>query len=303
MKRKAMWTAVVLVLLATMAAGQEQRQFLDVYTVQVKPDKRAEFDAITKKIVAANHQNQGDFWLTMETVYGAGNRVTFISTRQGYGDAEKASETFYGAIQKALGKPGTDKLFQDYNQCVVSSRSEFRLRRWDLSSNAPADSAAMAKMLGESRWLRTTIVHVRPGQIEAFEALARDLKTAREKASPPQTALVSQAVAGQEGTVFYVTLLQKSLADFDALPSMQKLLGDEGYAKFLKVNGDAVANTETLINHFLPELSNAPDDVVAAAPDYWRPKAIMAAKTATKKAAAGVDAATAGKMADKSQQH
>src|SRR5580692_1531234 len=89
MKRKAMWTAVVLVLLATMAAGQAQRQYLDVYTVQVKQDKRADFDAITKKIVAANHQNQGDSWLTMETVYGPGNRVTFISTRQGYGDAEK----------------------------------------------------------------------------------------------------------------------------------------------------------------------------------------------------------------------
>jgi hypothetical protein len=301
MKRKAMWTAVVLVLLATMAAGQAQRQYLDVYTVQVKQDKRADFDAITKKIVAANHQNQGDSWLTMETVYGPGNRVTFISTRQGYGDAEKASGTFYGAIQKALGKPGTEKLFQDYDQCVVSSRSEFRLRRWDLSSNAPADSAAMAKMLGESRWLRTTVVHVRPGQVEAFEALERDLKTAREKASPPQTALVSQAVAGQEGTVFYVTLLQKSLADFDDVPSMQKLLGDEAYAKFLKVNADAVANTETVINHFLPELSNPPDEVVAVAPDYWRPKTVMAAK-ATKKAGV-VNAASAGKMDDKSPQH
>lgn len=301
MKRRAMWTAVALVLLATLAAGQAQEQYLDVYTVQVKPEKRADFDTLTKKMVAANRQNQGDSWLTMETVYGPGERVTFISVRQGYGDAEKASDTFYGAIQKTYGKPGTDKLFQDYNQSVVSSRTEFRRRRWDLSSNAPSDSAAMAKLLGESRWLRTVAVHVRQGQADTYEALLKDLKAAREKASPPITTLVSQAVAGQEGTVYYLTTPQTSLAGFDAIPSMQKLLGDEGYAKFLKTNADTVANTETVINHFLPELSNAPEAVVAAAPDYWRPKAAVAAK-ASKKAGV-VNAAGSSKEEDKSQQH
>jgi hypothetical protein len=299
MKRKAMWTAVALVLLATLAAGQAQEQYLDVYTAQVKSEKRADFDAMTKKMVAANRQNQGDSWLTMETIYGPGNRVTFISTRQGYGDAEKASDTFYGALQKAYGKPGTDKLFQDYNQCLVSSRSEFRRRRWDLSSSAPTDPAAMAKMLGEARWLRTVAVHVRPGQADAYEALMKEVKAAREKASPPITTLVSQAVAGQEGTVYYVTTLQNSMAGFDTIPPMQKILGEEGYAKFLKVNADAVANTETVINHFLPELSNAPEAVVAAAPDYWRPKAVVATKANTKKGVVNA----ASKVEDKSQQH
>jgi hypothetical protein len=299
MKRKGMWTAVALVLLATLAAGQAEQQYLDVYTAQVKPEKRADFDAMTKKMVAANRQNQGDSWLAMETIYGPGNRVTFISTRQGYGDAEEASGTFYGALQKAYGKPGTDKLFQDYNQSLVSSRSEFRRRRWDLSSNAPADPAAMAKMLGEARWLRTVAVHVRPGQADAYEAVMKDVKAAREKASPPITTLVSQAVAGQEGTVYYVTTLQNSMAGFDTIPSMQKILGEEGYAKFLKVNADAVANTETVINHFLPELSNAPEAVVAAAPDYWRPKAVVATKASAKKGLVNA----ASKVEDKNQQH
>jgi hypothetical protein len=70
----------------------------------------------------------------------------------------------------------------------------------------------MAKLVGDARWLRTTAAHVRPGQVMAWEALMKDVKAAREKASPPQTALVSQAVAGQEGTVFYVTPLPDSLA-------------------------------------------------------------------------------------------
>jgi hypothetical protein len=284
MKLRAMWTAVVLVLLATLAAGQAQQQYLDVYTVQVKPEKRAEFDAIAKKIGAANRQNKGDAWLAAETVYGQGDRVSFISIRQGYGDAEKATGAFYEAMQKAYGKPGTDKLFQDFSQCLVSSRTEFRRRRWDLSSNAPTNPAEMAKLLGNSRWLRTAAVHVRPGQVAAFEALLKDVKVAREKASPPVTTLVSQAVAGQEGTVFYVTTLQDSLAGFDSVPTIQQTLGEEGYARYLKTVADVVADSETVINRFLPELSNAPEEVAAIAPDYWTPKTVVAAGAKAKTA-------------------
>jgi hypothetical protein len=263
--------------------------------VQVKPEKRADFDAISKKMVAANRQNKGDAWLTMETVYGPGDRVTFISMRSSYGDIDTAMGAFYGAVQKAYGKPGSEKLFQDFSQCVVSTRSELRRRRWDLSSNVPSDPAAVMKLIGESRWLRTAAVHVKPGQAAAFEALLKDMKAAREKASPPLTALVSQAVAGQEGTVFYVTVLQNSLAGFDKVPTTQQLLGEEGYAKYLKTTADVVENAEVMINRFLPELSNAPEEVVAAAPDYWAPKAMVAAKAKANKEGGVVNAADTAK--------
>jgi hypothetical protein len=298
MKQKAMWTAVALLLLTALAAGQAQEQYLDVYIAQVKPEKRADFDAVTKKMVAANRQSKGDTWLAMETAYGPGNRVTFISMRQSYADTEKGSDAFYGSLQKTLGKAGTDKLMQDFSQCVVSTRSELRRRRWDLSSNVPADAAAMAKLLGEARYLRTTAVSVRPGQAAAFEALLKDVKAANEKASPPQTRLVSQAVAGQEGTVFYITTLQKSLAAFDAVPTTQTVLGDEGYQKFLKTSAEAVSGTETVINHFLPELSNATEEVAAVAPDYWQPKPVMAAK-ANKAKSAVVNASEKSKIDEK----
>ena len=114
-----------------------------------------------------------------------------------------------------------------------------------------------------------------------------DLKTARDKASPPQTVLVSQAVAGQEGTVYYVTSLQSSLAGFDGIPTTQKLLGEEGYQKFLKANAETVAGTESSINRFLPDLSNAPEQVASVAPDFWIPKtaAPVHAKAGTAKSA------------------
>jgi hypothetical protein len=177
-------------------------------------------------------------------------------------------------------------MLQDFGQCLESSRSEIRHRRWDLSSNAPSDPAALSKLIAGSRWLRTTAVHVRPGQNNHFEAILKDLKAARDKASPPQTMLVSQAVAGQEGTVYYVTNLQTSLAGFDAVPSVQQLLGNEGYDKFLKASAEAVETAETSINRFIPEISNAPDEVASNAPDFWRPKAApVHGKAATEKPA------------------
>jgi hypothetical protein len=297
MKQRAMWTAIAVILLAAFAVAQAPDQYLDLYIAQVKPEKRADFDAISKKIVAANRQNKGDEWLAMETVYGPMNRITLVSTRQSYGDTEKGSDAFDAAMQKSLGKAATEKLFQDFNQCLVSSRSELRKRRWDLGSNPPADGAAMAKMLGESRWLRTTIIHVKPGQGPAFEALLKDVKAAREKNSPDVTTLVSQTVAGAEGTIYYVTTFAKSMAGFDSIAPLQKVLGEEGYAHYLKTGSEIVENTETVISHFLPELSNPPADVVAAAPDYWNPKP-MVAKAATPKKSV-VNAAETSKADEK----
>jgi hypothetical protein len=75
------------------------------------------------------------------------------------------------------------------------------------------------------------------------------------------------------------------------------MLGDEGYAKFLKTSAEVIEGTDTAINHFLPELSNAPEQVAAIAPEYWRPKT-MAAKAGTAKSPA-VNAAEKSKMDDK----
>ena len=297
MKHRAMWTAVAVILLAAFALAQASDQYLDVYIVQVKPEKRADFDAIAKKMVTANRQNKGDEWLTMETVYGPMNRVTMVSMRGSYADTEKGSDAFDAAIQKSLGKPGSEKIFQDFNQCIAHARSELRKRRWDLGSNPPADDAALAKLLGESRWLRTTVIHVKPGQGPTFEGLLKDIKAAREKSSPDVTTLVSQTLAGEEGTIYYVTTFEKSMAGFDSIAPLQKVLGEEGYAHYLKTGAEVVENTETVINHFLPELSNPPADVVAVAPDYWNPKPVLAKAATPKKSI--VNAAETSKVEEK----
>ena len=272
MMRKALWALAVSVMLAMPALAQLHEGYLDVFIADVKPEKRAEFDAINKKMVDANRRNKGDSWLAFETIYGPGNRVTFVSTRRNYAEAEKGYELFMGAISKALGREGGAKLLQDFNNCVASTQGEMRRRRWDLSSNLPADDAALARLVGQARWLRTIVVHVRPGQVLNFEAEVKEVKAAQEKATPTVTTLISQADSGQHGTVFYITTLLSSLAGYDAITPLPRLLGEEGYRKFLSAAAETVQSTEFVINHFLPELSNPPEDIASVSPDFWRPK-------------------------------
>jgi len=271
MLRRLFGCLAAVVFLATPIVVRAQGDYLDIYRVKVKPEKTAEFNALTKKWVDANRRYSGDHWLALETVYGEGDVYVFTSIRSSYADIDKANEAVMGAVRKAFG-PQAEKVMQDFESCLASSRSELRRRRWDLSRKAPADAVAYAKLTGESRYLRTTAVHVRPGRVADFEAMLKDMKAAGEKAANAQPVFVSQAIEGTKGTVFYVSTLRSSMGGFDNNPSMRDILGEEGYKKFLQGNADIVEEADSTLFRFSPELSNPPDDVVAVAPGFWRPK-------------------------------
>ncbi len=284
MLRKGIWALAIVLCFAVAAAAQAPEEYLDIYTVKVKPDKHAEVSALVQKMVDANRKG-GDHWLAYESTYGEADVVTFVSARGSYADIEKASAAFNEAIVKALGPAGAQKLFADLGNCTVSARGELRRRRWDLSTRVPGDPAGRAKQVGEARWLRIAVVRVRPGRGLEYEGWLKRIKAAVEKTPGTLSARVSQGAAGQAGGVYYITWLVKSLGDFDAGPSLPQMMGEGEYEKFQKAVAEIVLGTETTINSFAPKLSNPTDDIAAVAPDYWRPKA-----AAKPKAAAGAEA-------------
>jgi len=285
MVRKALLSALAAVCLAIPAVGQAAGDYLDVYVVNVKPEKQADFEALAKKMADANRKYNGDRWLGLEAVYGDTTTAMFVSTRNSYADIDKAGDAFMAALNKAYGKETTKKMLNDWNNCIASSRTELRRRRWDLSRKAPTDAAAYAKLIGESRVLRTTAVHIRPGRITDFEALMKDAKEAAEKMDNTQPLLVSQVIEGGKGTTFYVTGLRSGLDGFDKNPTVRDILGEEGYKKFLQVSSETIENTESMVLRYSPEMSAPAEQVIAAAPNYWTPKTETVAKTAKPKAA------------------
>jgi hypothetical protein len=83
MLRRAVWALVVVVCLAAPVAVHAQGDYLDVYIVKVKPEKLADFQALTKKWIDANRRFNGDHWIAMETVYGDGQRSRDECSQQG----------------------------------------------------------------------------------------------------------------------------------------------------------------------------------------------------------------------------
>jgi quinol monooxygenase YgiN len=279
--RRALWALALLaaILLAAPAALWAQGQYLDVYIAKVKPEKATDFEAIARKIADAERRNNGDPAVALVPMYGDNTTYVFISQRQDYADMDKGGETFMNALHKALGKSGTDKLMQDLNNCLVSSRSEVRMRRPDLSSKVPGDPQAFAKLIGESRVLRTIAVHTRPGHGGEFEALLKEVNAKAEHTANTQTLLVSQVVEGGEDT-YYLTFLRSSLGGFDKNPTLMDILGEEGLAKFEKRIAESVAGVSSAIYRFSAEMSNPPKDIAEAASDFWNPKPMMASAKA-----------------------
>src|SRR6266851_2534087 len=284
MLKRAIWALGVAVCLAAPVAVHAQGEYLDVFTVKVKSEKLADFQALSKKWVDANRRFNGDHWITTETMYGEGNVYSFVSPRQDYADIDKANEAMMKAVNKAFGKEAADKMMRDFESCLVWSRSELRRRRFDLSRKHPTDMASYAKLVGESRVVRTTAVHIRPGHVADFEALMKETKEASEKAPNTQPLLVAQVVEGTKGTTFYITSLRTSLGGFDKNPTIRDILGEEGYKRFLQVSAESVDHTESTLFRFSPELSNPPEEVATVAADFWHPKAAMAASAPKLKA-------------------
>lgn len=287
MVKRAIWVLVVVVCLLAPVAAYAQGDYLDVYLVKVKPEKLADFEALTKKWIDANRRFNGDTWIAMETVYGDSNVYQFTSTRQDYAEIDKTNEAAMAAANKAFGKEVAEKMERDFQNCLVWSRSELRRRRWDLSRKPPSDAAAYTKVIGESRVLRTTAVHVRPGRVADFEALMKEAKEAGEKNSNTAPLFVSQVIEGGKGTTFYVSSLRSSLGGFDKNPTLRDILGEEGYKRFLQVNAEAVEETQSTLFRFSPNLSNPPEEIAKVAADFWHPKPMMAATASKPKAATG----------------
>ena len=275
--RKALWALTAVVCLAAPVTAQAQGDYLDVFIVKVKPEKVADFQALSKKYADVQRRFNGDRWLALEALYGEGNLYQFTSTRKDYADIDKSNEASMLAINKGLGKEAAQKLEQEFNACLVWSRIELRRRRWDLSRKPPADAEAYAKLIGESRLLRTTAVHIRSGHVPEFEALLKEVKEAGEKNPEAAPVFVSQVVEGGKGATFYVSTLRSSMGGFDHNPTTKEILGEEGYKKFQQISADSVEVAESTLFRFNPELSNPPEAVAKVAMDFWHPKAVVVA--------------------------
>ena len=280
MKKSVYGMLALSAILTLPAAAQPRPKYQDVMIAKVKPEKRADFEALVRKAVDANRRYKGDHWITFGTVYGDGGTVTFVSPRTGMGDVEKSYGDFMRSLKEAFG-PASEKLGHDFDACLEQSRSEIRTYRWDLSRGVPEDLAEFHRLVGKTRWVRTVDVHVRRPKVMNFEALVAEVGDAMQRKTPEAVTLVSTSMVGGDGGVhFYISSLLRSLGELDSRPPMREALGEELFGKFQRMNAEDVAAVRQTISRVMPGLSNPPEDIVNVSRDFWMPKAMTAARRA-----------------------
>lgn len=272
------------------SAAEDVSEFLDVYVVHIKPEKRAEFEASVKKMVEANRKNNGDTWLTYTTEYGEAGTYYFSSPRTGFASIETASASFMKALTTSFGKAGMEKIFADLDGASVMSRAEIRRRRPDLSANPFTSQEELRKLVGQTHWLRTVKVELKPGKMQEYVELWNPLKLELEKLLPGRVIAFSQTITGPP--VVYTVMYAKSFGEFDEVNAATKnLMETEAYQNYMKGLSEVATMSQFEYHRVVPALSNVPDEIASADEAFWRPAPTETAKTktATKKKATAAE--------------
>jgi hypothetical protein len=193
----------------------------------------------------------------------------------------------YAAMEK-------DRMAMDKNAALMSeferldaADAEFRTNqrgiiatyRPNLSHSAPINIAQM-------RYFQINTVRVRPGHEEEWMEARRILVEALKKANIPTPSDVFGITAGMPNGTFLVITPRKSLAEMDPNPgrtkAVQDAMGEDNTKKRQKLLSDSLMSAETSIYAFSPQMSYVSKEWIAAAPDFWAPKEMVAMKPAPK---------------------
>lgn len=149
--------------------------------------------------------------------------------------------------------------------------------REDMSHRPPLN-------IGNYRYINVVKVRVRPGQVSKFVEARKMVKAAHEKAGLTDYYSVFEVVSGMPAPTFLIFIPMKSLAEADAAPGLhtsaaykEAMGGDLGDQKINDLITASVIDNEGTIFAFSPKMSLPTPEVVAAAPEFWSPKPLVAA--------------------------
>lgn len=145
--------------------------------------------------------------------------------------------------------------------------------REDLSLRPGADIPHM-------RYFEISLIHVKQGHDKDWEALVKMYQTGFEKIEGTHWAMY-QAVYGQEDGTYIIFNPMKSAAQIDHgfgdWGKFTAAMGEDGMKKLSELTAATVDSSQTNLFIFNPRESYVSDEWIKADPEFWKPKAAMAA--------------------------
>jgi hypothetical protein len=146
--------------------------------------------------------------------------------------------------------------------------------------------------LSHARYLEMSVFHVRAGHRDDWTKLAKMVKDAHAKAGTSAHWSMYEVAYGTNDGTYMALSADNSMTDIDTgfaeNSKFMEALGADGVKEFRSLYASAVDTSYSQLFSINPKQSYPQDEWVKNDPDFWKPKAAMAAKPA---AAAKPDAA------------
>jgi len=213
-------------------------------------------------------------YLAMTSVTGK-TEAWFIT---GYDSAEAAEKDGDAFAHNTTLRTASEQLAQQDAQYLTGTKTITAMYKPALSySSSPPNIA-------EKRYFRITTIRVKPGHDEEFKEMFGMIKAAHEKAHLNENVIVFQIAAGTPGPAYLIFAPLKSMKEADEYDGMhskmyQDTMDADGRKKMAELMSACEESSESNYFEFSPKMSYVSKEWIAANPDFWAPKAMMATKT------------------------
>jgi hypothetical protein len=133
------------------------------------------------------------------------------------------------------------------------------------------------------RYLEITSIHIKPGHMHEFHQLAQIIIDAHTKAGTSAHWDAFEIAYGGDDE-FILVSPDKSMAEIDTGFAEEKqfrdALGEDAMSKLRDLERDCIESTDSELFSINPAQSYPPDEWVKSDPDFWKPAAAPAAKSA-----------------------
>ena len=234
----------------TAAPAPDQRQWLSITVVSVKPEMMTEFQNFVKTETNPALRKGGAMWRDVwQTTAAAGDAFEYVVVAPIENFAQYDGPS---PLEKGLGKEGL-AAWQAKASRYVNSVRRFVIRtRPDLSYEG--------KRTGPPKLAVVSHLHVAPGRGQDFENYTKNdfLPVVKQG---QVTYRVAETIFGGDANEFITLTLRESFADIDKGPVAVQVLGAEGAAKlFQKLPTGTLVHVERSFARYVPELSIMPGE-------------------------------------------
>ncbi len=196
------------------AQGEAAPRWTDSTTTKVVPERKREFEAHLRELIAA-HKRAGTSWFqTFETFAGDTTEYTTLMPVMMFGDLDGPSP-----VAKAFGERGWELLSRKFARCYTARNSQYVTPHRELEIHDASEAAPVY-------WVQTRSL-VAQGRLGAYLGWLRDdYCPVLKKAGVARFRVLQPVFGAPSGEIITMRSL-KNLAEIDSGPVLNRVLSDE----------------------------------------------------------------------------